>query len=236
MIIRFPDTKKERCEAIILLALAFLFNQIAYTGARLIAGGWHHYYITTEADKLFPFVPWTITIYFGCYLFWGINYFIVALQEDKDKYRLFCADTLAKAVCLVVFLAFPTTNIRPEVTGEGIWQWLMRFLYSVDAADNLLPSLHCTISWFCFIGVRHRKDIHLLYKLFSFAAAVAVFISTLTTKQHVIVDVIAGVALSEICYLIAAIPKVRGIYSAFVSRIVKIFGSMSIVGVKKTKK
>lgn len=34
-------------------------------------------------------------------------------------------------------------------------------------------------------------------------AAIAVFISTLTTKQHVIYDVVAGVALVEVTYRVS---------------------------------
>lgn len=37
----------------------------------------------------------------------------------------------------------------------------------------------------------------------SFFIAVAVFVSTLTTRQHVIVDVVGGVVLAQICYFIA---------------------------------
>ena len=38
------------------------------------------------------------------------------------------------------------------------------------------------------------------YKTVSFVLAVLVFFSTLFTKQHVIVDVIGGVALAQICF------------------------------------
>ena len=52
-------------------------------------------------------------------------------------YRFFCADFLAKAVCLICFLLLPTTNIRPSVEGDGLWEGLVRFLYQVDAPVNL---------------------------------------------------------------------------------------------------
>ena len=79
----------------------------------------------------------------------------------------------------------------------------MRFLYQVDAADNLFPSIHCLTSWFCYIGIRGRREVPKWYRVFSCLFALAVFISTLTTKQHVIIDVIAGAALAEVAYRVA---------------------------------
>lgn len=40
----------------------------------------------------------------------------------------------------------------------------MRFVYAVDAADNLFPSIHCLVSWFCYIGLRGRRDIPVWYR------------------------------------------------------------------------
>lgn len=221
-------------EPFIILVLTLLWNQLVYSGARFIAGDWYHYDLTTALDEQIPFLPWTIVIYFGCYLFWGVNYYLCAAQTnfqhfikkealtDQSVYernRFFCADALAKAICLFFFLILPTTNIRPEVTGNGLWDRLMRFLYQVDAADNLFPSIHCLVSWLCWIGVRRRSDIPFFYRWFSLAAALAVCISTLTTRQHVIVDVVGGVLLAELCYLLAGQPKIYNRYSRLLQRI-----------------
>ena len=77
----------------------------------------------------------------------------------------------------------------------------MRLLYRMDAADNLLPSIHCLTSWFCFLAVRKNEKIPVWYKWVSLLIAVSICISTLTTKQHVLIDVFAGVALAELSYL-----------------------------------
>lgn len=186
------------------LIFEFVFNTLVYTGAKIIAGNWHHYNIETRLDLMIPFLPWTITIYFGCYLFWAVNYVMSVRGDAESAWRFLSADFLAKCICLFFFLVFPTTNTRPEVVGESIWDWMMRFLYRVDAADNLFPSIHCLTSWFCFIGIRKKKEIPVGYRIFSCLMAVAVFISTLTTKQHVLYDVAAGALLAEMMYLFTA--------------------------------
>ena len=63
---------------IVPLLLAVLWNSLAYNGARWIASGRYHYNIETVLDERIPFIPWTLVIYFGCYLFWGINYILIA--------------------------------------------------------------------------------------------------------------------------------------------------------------
>ena len=200
--------------AAIQLIVALLWHELVYLGARWITGDWVHYDLTTALDRKIPLVPWTIVIYFGCYLFWAVNYYLCAAQEAQERNRFFLADLLAKGICFVIFLVFPTTNVRPEIVGNGIFDHLMRFLYSVDAADNLFPSMHCLTSWLCWIGVRKRKDISRLYRRVSLEIAILVCISTLTTYQHVVADVIAGVLIAEASYWIAGRNGMRKRYNA----------------------
>lgn len=215
---------QKHLEIIVILGFTVLWNQGAYNGGRLIASSWHHYDMTLEIDNMVPVVPWTIIIYFGCYLFWAYNYYLCAKQPDTDeRNRYFCADHIAKIVCFICFLAMPTTNVRPELTGNGVWEFILNFLYKIDAADNLFPSIHCLVSWFCWIGIRKRKDISAFYRYFSLLMAIAVCISTITTKQHVWLDVISGVLLAEVCYMIAAIRKVRGVYARFINALIGLF-------------
>lgn len=185
------------------LFAAFVWNMLVFIGAKLIAGSWHHYNMETALDRAIPLLPWTLIIYFGAFLFWAVNY-ILAVRQGEDRARRFlCADFLAKAVCLVFFLALPTTNVRPPVEGDGLWQAGMRFLYAVDTPENLFPSIHCLASWLCYIGVRRQKSVPVWYRAFSCVMAIAVFFSTLTTKQHVLADVAGGFLLAELSWLAA---------------------------------
>ncbi len=55
------------------------------------------------------------------------------------------------------------------------------------------------------IAVRKQNKIPAWYKALSVVMAILVFVSTLTTKQHVIVDVVAGMLLAEFGYMISGI-------------------------------
>lgn len=200
------------------LLVAVAFNLTVYGGARAIAGGWPHHNIEGRLDGLIPFVPSTVAIYLGCYLFWIVNYILIARQGKREVCQFFAADFLSRMVCLACYLIYPTTNTRPLVEAEGFWNQVVAALYRVDAADNLFPSIHCLVSWFCYIGMRGKSYIPRWYRGASCVMALLVCISTLTTKQHVIVDVIGGVALAEICLLIGKLPAVWGCYEKVLDR------------------
>ena len=201
------------------LILAVSFNMVVYTGSRMIAGGWRHYNIEGPMDQMIPFWPPSAVIYLGCYLFWAANYILIERQEKKEVCQFFAADLLSRAVCLVFFLAFPTTNVRPEVGSGGIWNQMMLLIYRVDAADNLFPSIHCLVSWFCYIGLRGKKEIPAWYRGASCIMALLVCVSTLTTKQHVIPDVIGGILLAEICFFIGKKPGVWKRYEKLLNKV-----------------
>ncbi len=186
--------------SILPLIVAVVWNAIAYYGGRAIAQSWPHYIFESAIDHQIPFLPWTVSIYYASYIFWIVNYILCARQEKEKVYRFLSADFLAKGVCLLCFLLLPTTNTRPVVEPEGFWNSVMVLLYRADAADNLFPSIHCLTSWFCYIGLREYKQIPKWYRNLSFWMAVAVFISTLTTKQHIILDVFGGALLAQFCY------------------------------------
>ena len=198
---------------------SFVFNCLVYSGSRMIAGGWYHHNIETGVDRSIPFVPEFLMIYFGCYVFWAVNYILIARQDRRSVYQFFTGDFISRCVCLVSFLAFPTTNTRPLIPGSGLWNQAALWLYSIDAADNLFPSIHCLVSWFCYLGIRGRKEIPRWYQSVSMVIAILVFASTLLTKQHVIVDVAGGILLAEFCFFIGRKTDLYRIYERFGSRI-----------------
>lgn len=189
-----------------LVMVAVVLHTFTYFGTRLFTSGWYHYNMTTRLDNRIPFLPCTIVIYLGCYLFWGVNYMLGCTQDKQNACVFMWTEIIAKVVCLVCYIVIPTTNVRPLIEGTGIFEKAMMWLYSIDAADNLFPSIHCLSSWLCVIAVRNQERVPKVYKVISVILAVLVCISTLTTKQHVVVDVIAGVLLAEVSYKLA--PKV----------------------------
>lgn len=180
----------------------FVFNSLIYTGLQLLMKKAKHFDLTTSFDQAIPFAEEWVFVYLGCFLFWAVNYVLITRQGKEGWYQFAAGDYLSRIICGVFFILLPTTNVRPEVIGDGLPQILMRFVYRMDAPTNLFPSIHCLVSWLCFAGIRGKSYIPKWYQAFSCIFAIMVFASTLFTKQHFIIDVIAGVAFAELCYYI----------------------------------
>ena len=194
------------------LIMVLVWNTLVYNGSRLITTNMYHYNLEISLDQQIPFLPWTVSIYLICYLFWAANYVIAIRQDAEEAWKFLGADFLAKMVCLLCFILIPSTNVRPVVGDESIWCSVMKLVYRLDAADNLFPSIHCLVSWFCYIGVRKNPSVPRWYRIFSLVFAGMVCISTLTTKQHVIVDTFAGILLAEGCYYLSGKTRFCKVY------------------------
>lgn len=215
---RMEDNSNKKSHwRILALVCAVTLNFFVYHGAMLAAGALPHYSLALPPDHQIPLIPWTITIYFGCYLFWCVNYIIGIRQEKEEALRFICADALSKLVCGVFFLLLPTTIDRPEITGTDVFSQLMRLLYQLDQPVNLFPSIHCLVSWLCWIGVRKNNHVPRFYQWFSLITAILICISTLTTRQHVLVDVVGGIVLAEFSYYLSGFHRIRSIYARIIN-------------------
>lgn len=194
--------------AVVLPLAALAWNQLIYQGSMRLAAPWKHYDLSLPLDAAIPLLPWTITIYFGCYLLWAAHYIWMAWRYDWNAKQFYAADFLSKLCSLVFFLFLPTVMHRPAVTAPGFWNDAIRFLYQVDRPYNLFPSLHCSVSWLCWASARKDAAFPKWYRYLTLIAAAAVCISTLTTRQHVLLDVFGGILISEVCWLIT-----RGLFA-----------------------
>lgn len=195
------------------LLLALATDLLVYIGTRLLNTGRPHHDMACALDARIPLWPPAVGIYLMAFAFWAVGYLLIAGLEREAVCRFFAADGLARVVCLACFLVWPSCTVRPVVPDGGFWAWLTQFVYLVDEPNNLFPSLHCLISWLCWAGVRGRREVSVIYRRFAFIMAVLICLSTLLTKQHVVWDLAAGILLAEICWQLAQVKPVCGLYS-----------------------
>ena len=178
-------------------------NCLAYFGTRIINAGRTHYNIESALDLMLPVVPFFVVFYILAFAQWIICYILIGLQKKEYCYYFFLGEILAKIMCLVIFLAFPTTMSRPEITGTGIFDRLLNLVYSLDAPDNLFPSIHCLESYLLARTLPLLKKAPRWYKIITWPVSILVFASVLFVKQHVIVDVFSAIAAVEIGILLS---------------------------------
>jgi membrane-associated phospholipid phosphatase len=105
-------------------------------------------------------------------------------------------------VAYAFFLAYPTMAPRPNdraVIGDGFALWGLRFLYEADPPFNCFPSLHVAHS---FVSALTCFRLSRRLGITTGICAALVGISTLFTKQHYVLDVLAGVALAGLSYVL----------------------------------
>lgn len=75
--------------------------------------------------------------------------------------------------------------------------WGLRALYSADPPHNCFPSLHVAHSFVSALAVSH---VHRRVGIIALISGMLVALSTLFTKQHYVLDVMAGVVLALVAY------------------------------------
>lgn len=179
------------------LAISFVFNLVAYSGSKLLTANLPHYNMAIGLDAAIPFCPGFISIYILAYIQWCVGYVMITKDSRALCYEFIAADLTAELICLVFFLAYPTTGNRPEISGAGIWNTLTKIIYWFDSPVNLFPSIHCLKSWFCFRGAMQSVKLPKWYRVFMLLFSILVCASTVLVKQHVVLDIAGGILAAE---------------------------------------
>ncbi len=163
-----------------------LTNRLQLAAPRLLELG--------PVDRSMPLLPWTVWVYFSEYIIFFCAYF--GLKDNENVMRYFYTYMIVFVISIACFIVFPVTFPRDQFpdAGVGVSDQALYFLRNyMDTPKNCLPSLHvstCFVSAFCFW--RESKKKTLLFSLW----ALAVAISTMTTKQHYFVDVWTALILT----------------------------------------
>ena len=203
------------------LAAMFAVQMLVYSGTHVFLPYLPAHVLTTPLDDAIPFIPAWVTVYFLAFVTWLVSGVWILSESKPCGYRFACAYILALLISGAIFLLYPGTMARPAVTGSGFFPAWMRFLYRVDSATNLCPSLHVLISFFCWRGALGCRKIPAWYKWFSFAFLLLVCCSILFIKQHALVDIPAALAVAELAFLLARLLRLERIPFALEGAITK---------------
>ena len=184
--------------AILPTLLSIASNFLLYSIPQKLCAALTHYDLTTAFDRWVPVWPVFTPIYLSFFIVWAVNFVLVGYQGREAFYRFLTADFAGRIVCSIFFILLPTTNVRPQVGDVDLFcRMLNNVVYGNDAATNLFPSVHCFVSWLCFLGVSDKASpLPKWYKVALGIYASLILVATQVLKQHVIADLIAAVALA----------------------------------------
>jgi membrane-associated phospholipid phosphatase len=157
--------------------------------------------LRTRLDDMIPFLPWTA----WCYLPFYAGVFIICISGMRSR-RLFNRGLGAAGLVMLIgatgHLLIPAEYPRPILTPPyaNVSAAFMAWVQHIDPPGNVFPSLHVAqTSGLALILYRDRPRLGKVALLMGAMLAV----STLTTKQHFIADVVSGYGLAFLARAIA---------------------------------
>jgi membrane-associated phospholipid phosphatase len=181
----------------------FSFYFLSYFLIQSVITSGHN--LLTSLDQLIPFVPEFIWIYHTLIPVFIITTMIL-IERKSVFYTAFFSVLLASIVMNLFYIYFPVTYPRDmwQLTEPSLSGFFVELTRRVDGANNAFPSGHVTLSCLLtlLIGLTNfAKRYNWLQPLYA-VWAILIAASTLTLKQHFIVDVVSGIILALMCYLL----------------------------------
>lgn len=188
---------------ILLLFLNLLVHFLTYLLPRILPIAYTYHDMTSVLDERTPFFSPMVVIYLGAFFQWALYWILLSREEEELRGTLLAGEWISKFICMVIFILYPTTLARPAITGTGIFDRLTALVYLVDEPNNLLPSVHCLMSWLCIRGAFRFKTVPNWYKPVTVIFSVLVFFSLIMVRQHVWIDVPTAILAAEIGIFLA---------------------------------
>jgi membrane-associated phospholipid phosphatase len=146
----------------------------------------------TWIDRSVPFLPGAVYLCESIWLLMPIAPWLVDSKAELNRYAV--GLVLIALASFAVFFFHPTLVVRPSdlPVGNGLYGVLTR----IDGEQNAFPSLHCAFAVFhgaccytVFSDFLWRREI----RWFIWVWVLGIVASTPFTKQHVLLDAVAGI-------------------------------------------
>jgi len=150
-----------------------------------------------DFERSIPFVPLSIIPYMASGLFFCIVFF-----SCKNKYQLKILTWRMLFVIITAGIFFITVPLRfsftkPEVS-NSILKLPFSFLKAFDSPFNQSPSLHIAFAFIFWSVFRDLSKWRILLMIW----LILLGISTLTTYQHHVIDILTGAILAHVSFII----------------------------------
>jgi hypothetical protein len=161
----------------------------------------------TWLDRLVPFQPGATWLYVSWYMMLAVSPLLLATRDHLRRYA--AGIVVMGVVANLVFLLSPTGVPRPVVDGSA--DAIYRLVTSFDKPVNACPSLHAALAVFTtlwFARLCYAEPRLPLRRPSAWAAAMwvwtlAIFYGTVATRQHVVLDLLAGTLLGMGCFVLS---------------------------------
>lgn len=185
---------------IIVQTILLGFQSLTYFGCEIFQKNIHN--VKLPVDDKIPFLPWSV-LFYCCWFPLIAVYPLVVYDRNPYCYSVYLfAIVMEIIISVICYMLYPTSFERP-IPPDTFWGKFMKLLYhSSYKGLNCAPSLHCSSSFLIIWISCICPGMEMWIRAFTVAVAVLIIISTMTTKQHTVIDVVTAVPLFIICKII----------------------------------
>ena len=148
----------------------------------------------SRLDRMIPFVPSAVYLYESLWLIMPLSFWLTHSMEELNHYAY--GFILISMIGFGIFFLYPTANPRPG--GLQHANDIYRALIRLDRELNAFPSLHAALavySGLCFDALFFTSRWRTRGRWLIWPWVLGIVASTLLTKQHALIDAMAGAIL-----------------------------------------
>jgi len=151
----------------------------------------------TAMDRFVTLSPNTLLLYITLWIYIPLGSWLINDKRELIAYtNALCGLGL---LCLAMFFFWPTSVPRPHI--DVVAYPGFRMLIAIDEPRNVFPCSHAAftvLSAICIGRLLRQMGDRSLLRTLNWCWCVAIIYSTMATKQHLAVDVLAGTVLGAV--------------------------------------
>ncbi len=148
----------------------------------------------TALDRWISFQPTSLILYASLWLY--VPLLPALFVERRALFRYAWAVALLSGLAMGIFILWPTRSPTPDI--DWTQHAAFGFLKTIDASGNACPSLHAAFAVFNTVGFHkllRQLEAGVRLRWANVLWSVGIVYSALATKQHVALDIFAGLLL-----------------------------------------
>lgn len=165
------------------------------------------FFLGTVLDQRIPFSPQWIIPYVLWYLYLLCVPLLIMVRNQQKCAQALLSMILGLAGSFLIFSLFQTHVPRPEIVDSDFFSAAVRLIYRIDEPYNAFPSIHVLASFILMLATAKTREFSWHEKTSIWMVGTAIILSTVFIKQHVVADIVGGVALAFVSFRLAvAVP------------------------------
>lgn len=163
-------------------------------------------------DDMIPFCEFFIIPY----LLWFVyvaGFCLFFFFKDAGEFTRLCIFLgVGMTLFLIISTVYPNGHyLRPDTfSRDNLFVDTVQMLYGADTATNILPSIHVYNTLAITSAIRYSKYLRKHWiQISAFVLTILIILATVFLKQHSVWDVIAGIGLAALLWLLLYLPLAR---------------------------